>query len=155
MFAAMFSIILGICGWIIAKLLFEPTKEILDLRREAQECLIIYGDLSKDAPLDERRIAAEAFRRVGAGLSSRYIAAYPWVRWCFGHISWDIHGAGELLLGLAHSTQFQGFSHANISGTVPLIRGCLGLPKVEQPPMIKALIKNAAQPRPLGPQDFS
>jgi len=107
MFAAMFSIILGICGWIIAKLLFEPTKEILDLRREAQECLIIYGDLSKDAPLDERRIAAEAFRRVGAGLSSRYIAAYPWVRWCFGHISWDIHGAGELLLGLAHSTQLR------------------------------------------------
>ena len=37
MFAAMFSIILGVTGWIIAKLIFEPAKEILDLRREAQE----------------------------------------------------------------------------------------------------------------------
>ena len=108
MFAAIFSIILGVCGWLIAKLLFEPTKEILDLRREVQESLIIYGDLSKDAPLDERRAAAEAFGRVGAGLSSRHIAAYPWVRWCFGHISWDIHGAGVLFLALPIAHSFRG-----------------------------------------------
>jgi hypothetical protein len=142
MFAAIVSVILGICGWMVAKLLFEPAKEIIDLRREAQECLIVYGDLSKDAPSDERRMAAEAFRHVGAGLSSRHIAAYPWVRWCFHRLAFDIHSAGVLLLGLAYDTQFKGFSHANISPTVPLIRGCLQLASVEQPTMIRALMEN-------------
>jgi len=145
MFPAILSVVLGICGWMIAKLLFEPAKEVLDLRRDAQESLIVYGDLSKDAPSDERRMAAEAFRHVGAGLSSRYIAAYPWVRWCFHHFLLDIHSAGILLLGLAHSTQFQGFSQANVSPTASLIRSCLRIPAVEQPPMIRALMENLVQ----------
>jgi hypothetical protein len=34
----------------IAKLFLEPVKEMFDLRREAQECQIVYGDLSKDVP---------------------------------------------------------------------------------------------------------
>ncbi len=37
------SVVSGVCGWMIAELLFKPVKEILDLRREAQECLIVYG----------------------------------------------------------------------------------------------------------------
>jgi hypothetical protein len=141
------SVVSGVCGWMIAKLFLEPVKEILDFRREAQECLIVYGDLSKDAPTDERRMAAEAFRRVGAGLVSRYIAAHPWVRWYVRR--WDIHSAGAFLIGIANSTQFEGFSHANASPTVRLIRDCLRLPSLGQPPMIRALMEDAAQPRPI------
>jgi len=129
----------------IAKLFLDPVKEILEFRCEAQECLIVYGDLSKDAPTDERRMAAEAFRRVGAGLVSRYIAAYPWVRWYVRR--WDIHSAGAFLIGIANSTQFEGLSHANASPTVRLIRDCLRLPSLEQPPMIRALMESAATPR--------
>jgi hypothetical protein len=147
MFTVIISVVSGVCGWIIAKLFLEPVKEILDFRREAQECLIVYGDLSKDAHTDERRMAAEAFRRVGAGLVSRYIAAYPLVRWCIRR--WDIHSAGAFLIGIANSTQFEGFSHANASPTVRLIRDCLRLPSLGQPPMIRALMENAATPRPI------
>jgi hypothetical protein len=75
MWSAIASVVLGLCGWGIAKLLFEPLKEIIDLRREAQECLIVYGDLHKDAPADERRDAAETFCRIGAGLVSHHYAA--------------------------------------------------------------------------------
>ena len=145
MSTALISVVFGICGWMIAKLLFEPVKEILDLRREAQECLIVYGNLSKDAPADERRMAAEAFRRVGAGLVARYIAAYPWVRPCVRHF-WDIHSAGALLVNLASSTQFEGFSHANVSPTVGLIRNCLRVPSLEQPPMMSALMEDVVRP---------
>jgi hypothetical protein len=80
MWSAIASVILGVIGWALAKLLFEPLKEIIDLRREAQECLLVYGDLSRDAPSDERHAAAQAFRRVGAGLVSRHLAAYRWVK---------------------------------------------------------------------------
>lgn len=146
MFAAIVSVILGICGWMIAKLIFEPGKEILDLRREAQESLIVYGDLHKDASVNERRMTAEAFRRVGAGLSSRYIAAYPWVRWCLDRFSLDIHSAGNMFLGSARSTEFEGFSYANISPIGALIRTCLRLPSLGQPPMIRALMENLVQP---------
>jgi hypothetical protein len=65
MWAAIGSIVLGVIGWAGAKLLFEPIKEIVDLRREAQECLIVFGNLSKDAPPDDRGLAAGAFRRIG------------------------------------------------------------------------------------------
>ena len=159
MFTVIISVVFGVCGWMIAKLLFEPLKEILDLRREAPECLIVYGDLSKDAPPDERRMAAEAFRRVGVGLVSRYNAGYPWVKWfvcCF----WDINSAGAFLIGIARSTQFEGFSHAfegfshaNVSATVPLIRDCLRLPPLEPPPMIRALMEDAAWPAPIENDD--
>jgi hypothetical protein len=64
MWSAIIMIVLGAIGWMIAKLFFEPMKQITELRREAQERLIIHGNLSKDAPSDERRSAAEAFRRV-------------------------------------------------------------------------------------------
>jgi hypothetical protein len=97
MFTVIISVVFGVCGWMIAKLLFEPVKEILDLRREAQECLIVYGNLSKDAPPDERRMAAESFRRIGVGLVSRYNAGYPWVTWCVRRF-WDINSAGAFLI---------------------------------------------------------
>jgi hypothetical protein len=147
MFTVIISVVFGVCGWMIAKLLFEPVKEILDLRREAQECLIVYGNLSKDAPPDERRMAAESFRRVGVGLVSRYNAGYPWVTWCVRRF-WDINSAGAFLIGVGRSTQFEGFSHANASPTVPLIRDCLRLPPLEQPLMIRALTEDAGR-RPL------
>ncbi|ACB97334.1 hypothetical protein Bind_3790 (plasmid) [Beijerinckia indica subsp. indica ATCC 9039] len=61
MWSALASFLLGVLGWVVPKLLIEPGKEIFDLRRETQESLIIYGDLPKDAPADERRLAAEIF----------------------------------------------------------------------------------------------
>jgi hypothetical protein len=77
--------------------LFEPLKEIVDLRREAQECLIAYGDLPREAPPDDRRNTAGAFRRIGAGLVSRHYAPYPWAIWTYGFVlrwwQWDIHSA--------------------------------------------------------------
>jgi len=146
MWGAIGGVVFGVCGWLLAKLLFEPVKEIIDLRREAQECFIVYGDLSKDAHPDERRMAVDAFRRGGAGIVSRAIAAYPWVNFCLTRFSVDIHSAGELLLGVARNTQFQGFSHANLSAEATLIRTCLRLPSVGQPPIIRALAENATRP---------
>jgi len=143
------SIIFGVCGWLVAKLVFEPMKEIVELRREAQECLVLYGDLSKDAPLDERRIAAEAFRRVGAGLLSRHFAAYPWVRWAYSSQRWkvDIHSAGLMLFRIGNGIQFSGLSSLNNSGDVPLIRVALRLPFPEQSPVDRQFAATAAGPR--------
>jgi hypothetical protein len=142
------AILLGVLGWVIPKLLIEPGKEIFDLRREAQECLIVYGNLAKDAPDDERRSAGEAFRRVGAGLVSRHTAAPRWVAWWYERLHWDINSAGALLIGLGNATQFRGFSQANLSSDVTLIRQCLLLRAPEQPSMIRAMMESAAQPRP-------
>lgn len=130
-------------------------KEILDLRREAQETLIVYGDLSKEAPAEERRVAADAFRRVGAGLVSRHVAAYPWVKWCIARFfpDVDIHSAGMFLMGFAKATQFHGFSHVNISPDVALLRQSLRLPILQQPPVIRALIESASEP-PRSETDF-
>jgi hypothetical protein len=96
-------------------------------------------------------MAAEAFRRIGAGLLSRHIASYSWVQRYFEFRSWDIHSAGETLIGLGKRTQFDRFSHANASALVPLIRGNLGLPAPEASPYARALMANAAQPAPIPP----
>lgn len=152
MWSAIASIVLGALGWAIAKLLFEPMKEIVDLRRETQECLIVHGNLPKDAPSEERRAAAESFRRIGAGLVSRHIAAYPWVSWwCRACLGWDIHSAGAFLIGIGNSTQFDGFSFASVSPTVSFIWKSLRLPDPEKPPMIRELQAHAAQPAPIAP----
>jgi hypothetical protein len=152
MWSAIASIILGALGWACARLLFEPLKEIVDLRREAQECLIVFGNLSKDASPEDRRAAAEAFRRIGAGLVSRHIAAWPWVRWFSARcIRWDIHSAGTMLVGIGNTTRNEGFSHANASATVPLIRKCLRLPTPEEPPVMRELMAHAARPAPINP----
>jgi hypothetical protein len=150
MWSALASILLGVFGWVIPKLLIEPGKEIFDLRREAQECMIVYGNLSPEAPADERRTAAEAFRRVGSGLVSRHTAAFRWVTWWYERrLHWDINSAGALLIGLGNATQSEGFSYANLSSNVTLIRQCLRLRTPEQPSMIRAMMENAAQPRPM------
>jgi hypothetical protein len=47
MWSALASIVLGAVGWGVTRLLFEPMKEIVDLRHEAQECLIVHGNLGK------------------------------------------------------------------------------------------------------------
>ena len=146
MWAAIASFVVGVCGWGFAKLLFEPLKEIIDLRREAQECLIFYGNLSKDAPSDERRTAADSFRRVGVGLVSRHIAAYPWVAWASRQLRWDIHSAGALLISIGNSIQFEGFSFISVSPIVPQVRQCLRLPVPNRPPVIEALMQHAGQP---------
>jgi hypothetical protein len=153
MWSALASIILGVIGWIIARFLFEPMKEIADLRREAQECLIFHGNVAKDAPAEERRAASDAFRRIGAGLVSRHIAAYTWVRWCCAWLGWDIHSAGALLISLGNSIQFEGFSLANLSPTVAHVRGCLKLPAPETPPMVQTLVEHAGQPGSIEPED--
>jgi hypothetical protein len=54
--AIFLSAFFGALGWIIARLVFEPFNEIINLRRETQELLVIFGDLSKDAPQSERQV---------------------------------------------------------------------------------------------------
>jgi len=153
MWTAILTVILGGIGWILARLLFEPLKEIIDLRREAQECLIAYGDLPSDAALDERRNAAAAFRRIGSGLVSRHYAPYPWATWTYGFVlprwQWDIHSAGNLLISIGNGTQSTGFSQANNSPLVALVRQNLTLPSPEASPIERALEENAAKPSPL------
>jgi len=152
MWSAIASIVLGVCGWGIAKLLFEPLKEIIDLRREAQECLIVYGDLHKDAPADERGQAAGTFRRIGAGPVSHHYAAYPWVTWAYAlGLRWDIHSAGEMLIRIGKGIQSIGYSWPNNSADVSLIRQCLRLPYPEQSSMDRELMAHAAKPAPLDP----
>jgi hypothetical protein len=48
--SALAAVFFGAIGWGITHFVFEPMQKILDLRREAQECLIYYGNLAKDAP---------------------------------------------------------------------------------------------------------
>jgi hypothetical protein len=150
MWTVILTVMLGGLGWIIAKLLFEPLKEIADLRRGAQECLIAYGDLSKDASADDRRAAADEFRRIGAGLISRHYASYPWANWTYDYIlrwlEWDIHSAGNLLINIGNGTQSAGFSWANGSPLVMLIRESLKLPSPEASSIERALAENAARP---------
>ncbi|MET4072609.1 hypothetical protein ABID58_007438 [Bradyrhizobium sp. S3.2.6] len=154
MWSAISSIILGAIGWAGARLLFEPIKEIVDLRREAQECLIVFGNLSKDAAPDDRLQAAGTFRRIGAGLVSRHIAAWPWVAWFYHRcLHWDIYSAGTMLIGIGSSTLNEGLSHANASATVPLIRNCLQLPVLGEPTMIREMMDHAAWPAPLEPRN--
>jgi hypothetical protein len=103
--------------------------------------------------LRDRRAASDAFRRIGAGLVSRYLAAaYPWVRWCCAFVGWDIHHAGALLISLGNSTQFEGYSLANLSPPVADIRRCLNLP-APNPPMLQTLIERAGQPGSIEPDD--
>lgn len=148
MWATIFSFALGFGGWLFAKFIFEPYKEVYDLRREAAEALIIHGDLLPNAASDERREAAHAFQRIGAGLVARHFArhfaqysppdwAYIWP--LFG---WDIHSAGQLLLSLAQVTEKGGFSNANISPNVMIIRSALRLPTPTQSSIEEALIQN-------------
>src|SRR5215831_9623306 len=119
------GLVLGVIGWFVTRFLFEPFKEVSDLRRETQEVLIIHGNLSKDAPPDERRSTSDAFRRVGAALVARHLAAWPWVTALFKFLGWDVHSAGEMLISIGNSTQFDGFSMASLSPPVTLIRECL------------------------------
>jgi HAMP domain-containing protein len=153
MWTVIFTVILGGIGWIIAKLLFEPLREIADLRRRAQECLIAYGDLSKDAPADNRYAAADAFRRIGAGLVSRHYAPYPWANWTYDYalnwLGWDIHSAGNLLISIGNATQSDGFSWANGSPLVMLVRQSLKLPSPEASSIERDLVESAVKPAPL------
>jgi hypothetical protein len=147
MWSAILSILLGATGWGVTRLLFEPMKEIMDLRRETQECLIIHGNLSKDAPADERRAASDTFRRIGAGLVARHIAAWFWVRDCCSKwFRWDIHSAGLMLISLGNDIQFEGAIYSSDSPSVQLIRSGLGLATPPTPPMIQALWDHAGAP---------
>ncbi|GEM_PF-5106322 len=152
MWAAIASFILGVTGWFVSKFLFEPWKEIANLRRDTQECLILHGNLSKDAPPDERVATSSAFRRIGAALISRHAAAFPWENWLYARVlRWDIHSAGELLIAIANTTQFEGYSMVSVSPTVVQVRDALRLPTPTASPVVRALREHAAQP-PLGNQ---
>jgi hypothetical protein len=134
MWSALSSIVLGIIGWWISKLVFEPVKELVDLRRETQEALLLFGNLDKDAPLPEREEAAATFRRLGAGFASRHLAAYPWVTWwCERILKWDIYSAGSSLMGIGHLVRFEGFSKPNLSPMIPTLRQNLRLPSPSHP----------------------
>lgn len=144
--SALASILFGAFGWFVTHFMVEPMKAILDLRREAQECLIVHGNLAKDAPADDRRAASDKFRGIGAGLVSRHIAGFPWVRWCCTRLGYDIHSAGYLLIRLGNSTQFEGYSLANLSPMVVHIRDCLNLPTPKTPARVQALDEHAGRP---------
>ena len=137
---------LGAIGWLVAKFIVEPFKEIGDLRREAQAILIVHGNLSKDAPAEDRRATSDAFRRVGAAFVAHHLAGYRWTAMLCGRFGWDIHSAGELLIGIGNATQFDGFSMVSVSPNIALIRDCLKLPAPETPPMIRALQAVAGAP---------
>jgi hypothetical protein len=155
MWSSLFTLGLGAGGWWISKFLFEPLKEIYDLRRDVQECLIIHGDLSKDVPEDQRVAAAIIFSRLGAGLVARNLAAYSWVRWfCVKVLRLDIYSAGELLIGIGNDTRLSGFSFSSLSPTVSLIRQCLHLPAPRTPPLIRAMQEHAGQPGIIEPEDL-
>lgn len=135
MWSAIATFGLGVGGWGFTWLLFEPTKEIMNLRREAQECLIFHGNVAKpDVPDEERRAASDAFRRIGAGLVSRHIAPFPWVPRCWTWLGWDIHSAGAMLISLGNTIQFEGYSLADCPQTVALVRRYLNLPMPETLP---------------------
>jgi hypothetical protein len=155
MWSSIFTLGLGATGWWISKFLFEPLKEIYDLRRDIQECLLIHGDLSKDALEDQRVAAATTFSRLGAGLVARDLAAYSWVRWfCVRVLRLDIYSAGRLLIGIGNDTGRAGFSFASLSPTIPLIRQCLRLPAPRLPPMIRAMQEHIGQPGSIEPEDL-
>ena len=155
MWSSLFMLGLGVGGWWISKFLFEPLKEIYDLRRDVQECLIIHGGLSKDAPDDQRAAAATSFSRLGAGLVARDLAAYSWVRWFCGKVlRLDIYSAGGLLIGIGNDTRLSGFSFASLSPTIPRIRQSLRLPAPRTPPMIRAMQEHAGQPDTIEPEDL-
>ncbi len=155
MWSSLFTLGLGAAGWWISKFLFEPLKEIYDLRRDVQERLIIHGDLPKDAPEEQRGAAATTFSRLGAGLVARDLAAYWWVRWfCVKVLGLDIYSAGDLLIGIGNDTRISGFSAPNLSPTVPLIRQCLHLPAPSMPPMIRAMQEHARQPGVIEPDEL-
>lgn len=155
MWPPLFTLGLGAGGWWISKFLFEPLKEIYDLRRDVQECLIIHGDLSKDAPEDQRVAAAITFSRLGAGLVARHLAAYSWVRWfCVNVLRLDIYSAGGLLIGIGNDTRLSGFSFSSLSPTVFLIRQCLHLPAPRTPPLIRAMQEHSGQPGIIQPEDL-
>jgi hypothetical protein len=132
----MWSLLLGVLGgalgWIATRLFFDPFKEIADLRRETQERLILFGNVSSELPeSDEWRLAAcDAFRRTGSGLIARHLAAYPWVGYCLLNWwpRWDIHTAGAALLSLGNSLRDENTSMVDFSPTVRLIREKLKLP---------------------------
>jgi hypothetical protein len=140
--------LLGVLGWVIPELVVKPGKEIFDLRREAQECMIVYGDLSKDAPDDEGRAAAKAFRRIGSGLVSRHTAAQRWVNWwCKHYQGWDINSAGFLLIDLANYTKSDPSSRSRLESHVGHIRRYLKLAPPQEPEHSR-LISSTAQGQP-------
>ena len=53
MWSALATFGLGALGWFVIHFLFEPIKEILNMRREAQESLIVHGNLAKNAPAED------------------------------------------------------------------------------------------------------
>jgi hypothetical protein len=131
MWSAIGSFLLGACGWVIARFLFEPFKEIMDLRRKTQAELIFQGNLSTGTSEEERADASVSFRRIGVDLTAQHLATYPWMRWiCSFLLRWDVHSAGEMLITLGNSLQFEGFSMASpeVARTVNCIRKALRLP---------------------------
>jgi hypothetical protein len=136
--------------WVTDKLLLGPSKEICELRRSALECLTLYGALSKDASPEQRRIAGEEFRRIGAGLLSRHVTAGRLVRWWYeSRKGWDIHSAGEMLISIGNGTEFGGFSFAAASPLTMLIRECLRFPAPEPSPIMRELMAHVSQPAPI------
>lgn len=148
MWPAITSFLFGAVGWFSVKFFFEPWSEIAVHRREAQECLIVYADLSPSASIEQRKAAAEAFRRIGAGLVSRHIAAHWWVR---KYSCWrgDIHSAGLLLIGIGNDVQQNGLSNLHALPIVELIRKSLWLRSPGKPPLIGELMDMAGAPAPI------
>jgi hypothetical protein len=121
------------------------------------ECMIVYGDLPPDVPTEQRKLAGEAFRRIGAGLVSRHYSAYSWVRWFYTRapIAWDIHSSGERLIRIGNGIQFSQISSPNNLADVTLIRRSLRLPDPEPSPVDREVMALTAQPAPIRSGDLS
>ena len=140
MWATIATIVLGAAGWVIARFLFEPYKEIRDLRVKAQEALIIFGNIGPSTPMDERLAAYEAFRRIGAGLVAREAAAPRRVG--LFRQRWDIRGAGEGLISLGNEIGIGSRGIAQLHSMASEIRDYLDLPTPKpSPSMQRALLK--------------
>jgi hypothetical protein len=122
----------------------------VELRREAQKILIVHGNIGKDTPIKECQDTGDAFCRVGAALVSRHVAEYPWLRILYEKwLGWDIHSAGEFILGLGNEIKYADSYVSSVSPTVVLIRDALRLPPIRRSSVRAALEENAAMPGPL------
>lgn len=150
MISALAGFILGVLGWLAARLLFDPCKEIIDLRRKVQEYLIVYGNIGKDSTQEWRKEAANAFRTTGAALVAWHVASYPWLKWIYkDRLKWDIHSGGEFLISLGNSIEFEDAYVSSGFPTAYWIRQSLKLQPVQPSAVAQTLREHTSQAAPL------
>jgi hypothetical protein len=141
MLSALLSIISGALAGGFAALVVLPVQQISDLRRQAQEAMILYGRLQNDASPAERQAAADMFRRIGAGFVSHYLARFRWTLLALRCLTWrklDIHSAGELLLNFYRLTHYGNLINLELHPDWEKLRKSLALPPLTVSPVVQA-----------------